>query len=246
MKLRILSWNIHKGIGGIDRRYDLSRIADLIIHEEPDIVLLQEVAASGKRFGDHRQADEIAQRTGMPWATYFTNVRWKNKGEYGNAVLSRHRITGTVNVDVTIPFKKRRSILHACCRLSREGDRRVRTLHVFNGHLGLSGIEREMQLKRFMASAPFAHLKEVTPVVFAGDFNDVWGTLGKKILVPAGMRGPERPLRTFPAYAPVRALDSLYVRGRLEIESLRRSRLALARTASDHQPLVADLVVRDF
>ena len=45
------------------------------------------------------------------------------------------------------------------------------------------------------------------------------------------------------AYAPVRPLDSLYVRGGIEIVSLMSSRLAIARQASDHLPLVADLTL---
>ena len=41
--MRLLSWNIHKGIGGRDRRYSLQRIIDCIDHEHPDLVCLQEV-----------------------------------------------------------------------------------------------------------------------------------------------------------------------------------------------------------
>ena len=41
--MRLLSWNIHKGIGGRDRRYSLQRIIDTIEAENPDIICLQEV-----------------------------------------------------------------------------------------------------------------------------------------------------------------------------------------------------------
>ncbi|MFN5756450.1 MAG: endonuclease/exonuclease/phosphatase family protein, partial [Planctomycetia bacterium] len=41
--MRLLSWNIHKGIGGRDRRYSLARIIDCIEAENPDIICLQEV-----------------------------------------------------------------------------------------------------------------------------------------------------------------------------------------------------------
>ena len=41
--MRLLTWNIHKGIGGSDRRYAMYRIFDVIEAENPDIVLLQEV-----------------------------------------------------------------------------------------------------------------------------------------------------------------------------------------------------------
>ncbi len=45
MKLRVLSYNIHKCIGGVDRRYDPSRIVEVIRKLDVDIVMLQEVDA---------------------------------------------------------------------------------------------------------------------------------------------------------------------------------------------------------
>jgi endonuclease/exonuclease/phosphatase family metal-dependent hydrolase len=105
-------------------------------------------------------------------------------------------------------------------------------------------LERKKQLRKFLESHPFVGLHHQTPIIIAGDFNDVWGTLGKKLLVPAGFRGLRRPLRTFPAYAPIRALDSIYVKGDIRLLSVHRSRLALAKRASDHLPLIAELEVK--
>jgi endonuclease/exonuclease/phosphatase family metal-dependent hydrolase len=69
----------------------------------------------------------------------------------------------------------------------------------------------------------------------------VYGNLGPKMLSPAGFRTVERRIPTFPSYAPVRALDGLYVRGAVDLVKLDRSRLKIARQASDHLPLIADL-----
>jgi endonuclease/exonuclease/phosphatase family metal-dependent hydrolase len=69
----------------------------------------------------------------------------------------------------------------------------------------------------------------------------VWGTLGRKLLTPAGFRGLPRPIRTFPAFAPMRALDAIYLRGPVQFIRVFRSRLSLAKHASDHLPLIADL-----
>ena len=44
MHIRVTTWNIHKAIGGMDRRYDLDRVIDALAEQEPDIALLQEVA----------------------------------------------------------------------------------------------------------------------------------------------------------------------------------------------------------
>jgi endonuclease/exonuclease/phosphatase family metal-dependent hydrolase len=238
--LRVITYNIHKCIGGLDRRYDPSRVADAIAHHAPDLVLLQEVDNLALRSQRDRQVDVLGNLLGFRHRTYFPNVKVRGGGEYGNAILSRFPITETSNINLTVPFKKCRSALHARVRI-RVGSGHSRTLHVFNLHLGLSGLERKMQIRRFLDSHPFAGLDARAPILIAGDFNDLWGSLGPRALVPAGFRGPSQPIRTFPAYAPLRALDSLYVRGTLEIEQLHRSRLELARFASDHLPLAADL-----
>jgi endonuclease/exonuclease/phosphatase family metal-dependent hydrolase len=162
-------------------------------------------------------------------------------GAYGNAVLSRHPLAAARNVDLTYPGRKRRSVLYAAVDVPRPHGGRPRTVHVFNLHLGLSGLERKWQLARFFAGHPFAGLVPHAPVVVGGDFNDVWGRLGRIFFEPAGFEIPKRPARTFPAWAPVRALDALYVRGALRLHHLYRSHLLQARFASDHLPLHAEI-----
>ncbi len=241
LTLRILCWNVHKCVGGLDRRYDPARTAAVIATAEPDVVLMQEVAQNGRWYRGERQVDVLGEALGMPHRSYFVNVRFgPRRGEYGNAILSHAPIASSTNLDLTLPTKKARSVLHAELRLHDDAGR-TRTLHVFNLHLGLSEAERREQLRRFLQSHELRSIHADTPVVVAGDFNDVYGSLGKKLLAPVGFRGPSRPLRTFPAWAPVRALDSLWVRGDIEVLTLERLRCRGTRTASDHVPLLAEL-----
>lgn len=244
MRLRILTYNIHKCIGGLDRQYDPLRVAHVIARYDPDLVLLQEVDQHARRTNADRQVDVLGDYLGFRHRTYFPNVRLRRGGEYGNAILSRFPLTETTNIDVTVPPKKKRSVLHGRFRIRVNGalGRHTRTLHVYNLHLGLSGIERKIQLRKFLESHPFAGLHHRTPVVVAGDFNDVWGTLGKKLLTPAGFVGSP-PIRTFPAWGPLRALDAMYVRGDAKLTHVYRARQSLARRASDHLPLVAELII---
>lgn len=243
MKLRLLTYNVHKCIGGVDRRYDPERIRETIAHYEPDLVALQEVDQAARRSNVDSQVDLLGDLLGMRHRTWFPNVRVRGGGQYGNAILSRFPLTETTNIDLTIPPKKRRSVLHARYRVRLPGKRgrHTRTIHVYNMHLGLSGIERKMQLRKFLDSQPFVGLHSDTPIIVCGDLNDVWGTLGPKLFNPAGFRGIGRPLRTFPAYAPVRALDGIYVRGDARIVNAQRGRVDIAKRASDHLPLIADL-----
>lgn len=247
MHLRLLTYNVHKCIGGMDRRYVPERVRDTIGHYKPDVVLLQEVDHLAPRSNGDRQVDLLGDLLGMRHRTWFPNVAVRGGGEYGNAILSRFPLTETRNIDLTIPPKKRRSVLHARYRVRLDPPSakrpRTRTVHVYNMHLGLAGFERKLQLKKFLDSHPFANLDARTPVVVAGDLNDVYGTLGPRMLAPAGFRGPKRRLATFPAYAPVRALDGIYVRGAVELVQVQRARIQLARRASDHLPLIADLEI---
>jgi len=239
MDFRVMSYNIHKCVGGLDRRHDPARVAEAIAACAPDILLLQEAQSRDEEAGCRSQVDILAERLNYRHRAYFPNVP-RRRGRYGNAILSRWPILETQHIDLTIPPKKRRSVVHARLRL-RSPSGRGRTLHVYNLHLGLSGVERGLQLRRFLASHPFAGLHARAPVVLGGDFNDLWGTLGRRFLAPAGFRGPARAPFTVPAFAPLRALDSLYVRGDVRMLHLRRERRAAARRASDHLPIVAEL-----
>lgn len=243
LNLRVVSWNVHKCVGGLDRRYDPERVAQVLAAQHPDVVALQEVSQNGRWYKHERQIDRLGDMLGFRHRSYFINVRFgPRRGEYGNAILSRFPITEAENIDLTIAGKKARSVLHAQIRLTLDGGA-TRTLHAFNLHLGLGERERREQLRKLVSHERLTHIHRDTPVVVAGDFNDVLGNLGKRLLVPEGFRGPRRSPRTFPAWAPIRALDSVFVRGACELRSLTSARSKGARTASDHVPLVADLVV---
>ena len=241
MKLRVLSYNIHKCIGGVDRRYDPSRVIEVIGNREPDVVMLQEVDAGAKRSNGDRQVDLLADELGMKYRTWFPNVDVRGGGHYGNAIIARYPIVESTNIDLTTRFKKRRSVVHGVLRVRHHDI--DRTIHVYNMHLGLARYERKLQLAKFMASHPFSLLHEETPVVVGGDFNDVYGGLGE-LLAPVGFRGSDRRPRTFPAWGPLRALDAIFVRGQLDFLGLERCDSELARRASDHRPLVAEVRLR--
>jgi endonuclease/exonuclease/phosphatase family metal-dependent hydrolase len=244
LHLRVLTYNIHKCIGGVDRKYRPERVQETIASYAPDFVLLQEVDEGVKRTEGHRQVDLLGEGLGYRHRTFFPNVRIRGGGHYGNAILSRFPLTDTRNIDLSLPWSKRRSVLHARFRVRRCGkDDCFRTVHVFNLHLGLSQGLRRRQLQKFLAGAEFTGLHPRAPVILAGDFNDVWGNLGRRFLEPVGFQGVPAPLRTFPAWAPLRALDSVYVRGDVRLLRIERGSVPVARWASDHLPLIADLEI---
>jgi endonuclease/exonuclease/phosphatase family metal-dependent hydrolase len=200
--------------------------------------MLQEVDDGVPRSRHDCQVDVLGELLGMKHRSWFPNVEVRGGGKYGNAILSRYPIIESTNIDLSIRFKKKRSALHGVIRVRH--DDVDRTVHVFNMHLGLARFERRIQLNKFLDSHPFNGLHHETPVVVGGDLNDVYGGLGE-LLRPAGFRGVERRPLTFPAWGPMRALDAIFVRGNVDFLKLSRCDSELARRASDHRPLVADI-----
>ncbi len=238
MRFRVISYNIHKGIGGIDRHYRLQRIVETIAHYNPDIALLQEVDDGVPRSRHHRQAEMLARQLQFPHFAFQRNVDLK-MGHYGNAILSRFPLNPISHIDLTVPLKKRRRALVARCRLRWQGH--WRSIIVVNVHLGLAGIERKIQLRRLLDHDLLTHHHHETPILVAGDFNDLWGNLGKRIMQPAGYTSAGRRVRTFPANIPLRPLDRIFLRGTLAADGVFAGHTRTAKQASDHLPLVADL-----
>src|SRR5882724_9651944 len=66
-KLRVMTYNIHVGVG-MDKRLDLQRIADVINQEHPDLVGLQEVDRGVTRTQSVDEIAELARLTQMEYA----------------------------------------------------------------------------------------------------------------------------------------------------------------------------------
>jgi endonuclease/exonuclease/phosphatase family metal-dependent hydrolase len=238
MRFRLLTYNIHKGIGGLDRRYDLARIVETVRHYQPDVALLQEVDDGAKRSQHHCQVDMLADAIELPHRAYQRNVRLRSIGHYGNAVLSRFPLIEPEDLDLTIKFKKRRCALISRFQAHIEGH--TRTVAIANVHLGLAGFERQIQLRRLLTCERLQAMHQQTPLIIAGDFNDVWDNLGKRVMHPAGFELGSGHVRTFPAAAPLRRLDRVFYRGSITATGAFAGHIGVARRASDHLPLIVD------
>ncbi len=237
MHFRLLSYNIHKGIGGVDRRYDLGRITATIRHYQPDVAFLQEVDSGVPRSRGHDQTELLAEATGLQHFTYQRNVRLR-VGHYGNAILSRYPLEDPTHIDLTFRPKKRRGALLARWRVPV--GKHSKTMTLVNLHIGLSGIERQWQLRRLFRISHFAELRNRVPLVIGGDFNDFWNSLGWRVMQPAGFEPAGPAVRTFPARLPLRPLDKVFFRGDLRPLHTYVGHTDVARQASDHLPLIVD------
>lgn len=249
MRFRILTYNIHRAIG-VDRLFRPERIARILRHHDADIVLLQEVDDGAPRSREIDLARELAASTGYSHYAVGHNVTLR-RGRYGNATLSRFPILRERNIDLTVGTRKRRGCQHATIELTRRSGE-PQAIEVFNVHLGLSASERLRQIGRLVRSSEFAALGEEPACLVGGDFND-WRSLLHPIFTEIlGFRcatqedyGYRGAIRTYPSFSPQGGLDKLYMRGQIRALSARRCRLAVAKVASDHLPIVADCEI-DF
>ena len=243
MRLRVLSYNIHRCIG-VDRRFRPERVVSVLRHYQADVVLLQEVDEGVPRSRELNLAREIAGAAEYPFFALGHNVSLR-KGWYGNATLSRFPIRRDRNIDLTVGRRKRRGCQHTTLELPPPGrEAEPRRLDVFNLHLGLSAREREVQLGLLVDSEELATLGGGDCCLVGGDFNDWRSLLAPTFTGDLGFDSATRlkrgVMRTYPSFSPRGPLDRLYFRGGLRLRAAWTCRLQVSRVASDHLPIVAD------
>ena len=245
MKLKVLTYNIHRAIG-VDRRFRPERIVEIVTHHDADIALLQEVDEGVPRSRELNLAKELAEAMGYPHYAVGHNVNMR-KGRYGNATLSRFPIVRERNIDLTIDSRKKRGCQHTTLMVDGSGKKPVE-LEVFNLHLGLSAQERARQVGMLVKSEEFANTDLSHPCIVGGDFND-WRSLLHPIFTEILDFGccTQKPttyevgIRTYPSFSPRGGLDRIYYRGGFKPTGARACRLRLSRVASDHLPVIVDL-----
>lgn len=270
MKIRVATYNIHKGVSTIRSTPRVVALKKAIAQFEADIVFLQEVQGRHDRFHgkygtashiEHHHWPERSQHeffsgdTRHEHSAYGMNAVYDH-GHHGNALLSCFPIDKSHNHDVSDHAYEQRGILHCVINTDKV------PVHCFVVHLGLFEAGRGRQNQALIdcvnASAPNGE-----PVIIAGDFNDWRNTLSDKLRnalgvaevfdelgssskigdLVRGLAGREKtihPARTFPAALPWFRLDRIYVRG-FKVESAQVLHGTLWAKLSDHAPIVATL-----
>jgi len=234
--MRLLSYNIHKGIGGRDGRYRFDRVVSVIRAEEPDLICLQEVDRGAARSRYDDQPALLAEALRPAAALYQQNVMTRRGGGYGNLVLSRWPLRATHQVSIRKGRRRPRGAQLLVVETPRGA------LHLVQWHLGLAETERHWQAAHLL-DHPLFRESAGLPTLVVGDFNDWRNTLAAGPFARHGFQhwtAPRSRFRSFPALLPVLALDKAFARGALELDAARVVRSPMARVASDHLPLEVD------
>lgn len=223
--VRVMTWNIHGGVGP-DRVCDLQRVAAVVQRHSPDIVALQEVDSRRRTPQTGPAFEFLAGALGRHAAD--AKLVTAPDGDYGHVVISRWPIATIHRHDLSVGGREPRAAIEATVETP------FGALHVVAAHLGLSFRERRHQAA-FLARLAYAGPPRC---VILGDFND-WVRHGS-VQRALGRYLPARTHhKTFPAWLPLLAIDRVYCRPAAAL--LRSWTDPLARRASDHLPIVAEL-----
>jgi endonuclease/exonuclease/phosphatase family metal-dependent hydrolase len=240
-KLRIATYNVH-GCVGMDRKRSEARIAEVIAQLSVDIVALQELDLSRRRSAGVNQTEIIAEQLG--WHSHFHPAMQWGDEHYGQAILSRYPLTlrRAATLPGTAPFFCRENR----AAIGMDVETNLGTVHIINTHLGLGWRERLLQAQLFTTAEWYTVIAGNTPLILLGDFNSLPGSrpyraLSRHLRDVRGLVRATRPVRTFPTWFPVLAVDHIFVNAALQPVSLTVHRSTVARLASDHFPLVAEL-----
>jgi endonuclease/exonuclease/phosphatase family metal-dependent hydrolase len=243
--IRCLTYNIRHA-RGLDGRIAPERIAAVVAACEADIVALQEVDCGRVRTGGLDQAAEIARILGM---RHHFHPALELAGErYGDAILTR--LPSRLVKAGPLPGHPRRPYLEARGALWVEVEAGVQRLQVINTHLGLSGRERIVQAEALLGPDWLGSPACRAPLVLLGDLNATplsraYRRLAARLTdarhLAADPAGAGRA--TFPTRWPALRLDHVFVGAGVGVARLRVIRGGLARIASDHLPLLAEIEI---
>jgi len=227
MKLKVLTFNIHKGVG-LHRRAGLSEIRDFIRSTEADLVFLQEVMGLNiKRpdlFPDQNFESQYEYLADEIWSHYsYAKNAVYDHGHHGNVILSKYPIVKWNQEDCSTNVFEQRGILS--CKISIPDEISGQQYFIqaycihFNIHFG--------RFVQYMAMARKLEREctQNSSVIIAGDFND-WNKSASKVmeevldLKEAHKLSTGHYAKTFPSFFPMLSLDRTYFKN-LKLESCR-------------------------
>jgi endonuclease/exonuclease/phosphatase family metal-dependent hydrolase len=229
--IRVATYNVHRWTGLNGRSDpDPARACFVISELEADVIALQEVLRPRE---EEDPLEKLADVLGLHMA--FAATRPHRLGDLGNAILSRWPVREVSKLELTPSRLERRAAVMA--RFEGDGG----TVGLVATHLALVDRTRHRQVTELLEHP---HLRS-GPAILVGDMNAWRQCKATRALEDAltGHGNLDWPA-SFPAAAPVLALDRIYVRG-ARVARVEAHLSAAARRASDHLPVIAEVELPD-
>jgi endonuclease/exonuclease/phosphatase family metal-dependent hydrolase len=244
--LRVATYNIHAGAGE-DNVFDLTRTARSLRALNADVIGLQEVDVHwGTRSNFVDEARELAERLHM--RAFFAPIydvepatAGAARRQFGVAVLSRYPVLHAENREIT--------------RLSTQTPNPVPapapgfadvTVNVRGAHVHIYSTHLDYRSDPSVRRAQITDMLNVLdadsgPKVLVGDFNAEPQAAELMALWQYGLQdAAPNGGSTYPARDPLKRIDLVAVSADITVLGARD----VAATASDHRPVVADLLLR--
>lgn len=229
-RLRVATYNVHSCVGR-DGRNDPERIAAVIRELDADIVALQEFTYPASVAIETREPVVLTMLDRYECA--LGPARNNHEICFGNALLTRHPIKDVRRIDISREHREKRSALAATLEIEEQ------SVHVLATHLGLRVGERRFQVRQILDD--LESVKHSLSIVM-GDFNDWLPGRSVVHVLDEKFGRPPTPA-SFPVMWPIRSLDRIWVHPISALERVYVHKSAAARVASDHLPVVADVVL---
>jgi endonuclease/exonuclease/phosphatase family metal-dependent hydrolase len=221
--VRVATYNVHDCVGR-DGRFDPARIASILVEIDAEIIALQEVTLD--HAGELINRFEAATQRRLIDGTLFA----RGIGRYGNIVLTRRTVVETRLHDLSYDGREPRGAIDISVDAGNS------LIRVCATHIGFRRCERNRQMGQLAALLSCGH----KATLLLGDFNVWWRSTA---LAPLTRNGFDHvAVRSFPTSPfPIAALDRIFARLPFIIERCWCHKSPLARIASDHFPVVAEL-----
>jgi endonuclease/exonuclease/phosphatase family metal-dependent hydrolase len=200
---------------------------------QADIIGLQELDNRPDGAPESAQMDFLAEKTGYEAMPGFT-IKHSN-GTYGNALFTRWPVLQKSEIDLSFKRREPRGAIVASISI------RGLIVTVIVTHLGLTFAERRYQVARL---ADFIQAKLSRFLIVLGDTNE-WMPANRGINVLHRILGKSPATLSFPSWLPLFPIDRIWVKPQTARQDVWAHRSRLAARASDHLPVVGEVVCSD-
>ena len=227
---RVVAFNLHAGFDELGT-YAFPSMMEKLVAEDADVIALQEVSR-GWLINGSADLFELA-RSAIPQPGVFAP---SVGGDWGNAVFSKAAVQSVEEMPLPPPaLSLSRAVLAVDLRTNAAQPFRVLATHFHHR-------TPDDSIRVLQARAVAEHFTGREPSVLLGDFNATPGSEAMEILRAAGWRDvlPTGGDFTYPSRAPDRRIDTILVRGPVEILAA----LVTPEWGSDHRAVVTELLLQ--